>query len=158
MPHQVEIVMGSSSDTKTFKESGMAEILDEVGLTYAISICSAHRNSGELSNFAYRACQDGAQVFIGIAGMAAALPGALAGLTGMVKPVIAVPLDEHGINSVIHMPPGVPVMMLGVGKPGLKNAAIAACQILATGDRKVQDSLQAYIAKANPPAQFNILP
>ena len=153
---QVHVVMGSKSDADLVKASGLIDVLDEVGVSYSVSICSAHRNLPELEKFANEACQDGAKVFIGIAGMAAALPGALAGCTGMAKPIIGVPLDEHGIDSCIYMPPGVPVLQSGVGKSGLKNAAIAACQVLAAGDHDVELSLLGYIAKNNKQPQFNV--
>ncbi|HVE80834.1 MAG TPA: AIR carboxylase family protein [Candidatus Dormibacteraeota bacterium] len=157
---QVCIVMGSKSDLDLVRSSGMTDILDRVfegsSYEYSVSVCSAHRNLMALEDFARGACQDGAKVFIGIAGMAAALPGALAGCTLMAKPVIAVPLDEHGIDSCIYMPPGVPVLTAGVGKPGLKNAAIAACQILAIGDHDLELSLMRYISKNNKQAEFNI--
>lgn len=153
---QVQVVMGSKSDADIVKASGMLDVLDEVEVSYSVSICSAHRNLPELEEFARQACQDGAKAFIGVAGMAAALPGALAGCTGMVKPIIAVPLDEHGIDSCIYMPPGVPVLQSGVGKAGLKNAAIAACQVLAAGDHDVELSLLNYIAQNNKQPQFDI--
>jgi phosphoribosylaminoimidazole carboxylase PurE protein len=153
---QVHVVMGSKSDADLVKASGLTGILDEIEVTYSVSICSAHRNLPDLEQFAREACQDGARVFIGIAGMAAALPGALAGCTGMAKPIIAVPLDEHGIDTCIYMPPGVPVLMTGVGKPGLKNAAIAACQILAAGDHGIELSLLAHISRTNKQPQFNV--
>lgn len=153
---QVQILMGSASDLDSLVASGLAKILDAVGVSYEVTVCSAHRNLPELETFAQKAVDEGAGVFIGIAGMAAALPGALAGCTGMLKPIIGVPLDEHGIDSCIYMPPGVPVLTSGVGKPGLKNAAVAACQILASGDAKVAASLKEYIAKNNKQPQYNL--
>jgi phosphoribosylcarboxyaminoimidazole (NCAIR) mutase len=105
-----------------------------------------------LEKFALEACQDGAKVFIGIAGMAAAL----AGCTGMVKPIISFPLDEHGIDSCAYMPPGAPVLMAGVGSSGLKNAAIAACQLLAISDPEVALLLRAYVADTNKRPQFDV--
>ncbi len=153
---QVYVVMGSKSDTDIVKASGLVDILDEVGVSYSVTICSAHRNLPELEKFVAEANRDGAKIYIGIAGMAAALPGALAGCTGMTKPIIGVPLDEHGIDSCIYMPPGVPVLQSGVGKIGLKNAAIAACQIMAAGNQEIASSLTQYIAKNNKQPQFNV--
>jgi phosphoribosylcarboxyaminoimidazole (NCAIR) mutase len=54
------------------------------------------------------------------------------------------------------MPPGVPVLLSGVGKAGLKNATLAAAQILATGDQDVAESLTKYLAGAKKSAQFNV--
>ena len=153
---QVQIVMGSESDAGLIMEAKLADTLRSVGVTYEVGVCSAHRNPEELATFASQICKSGAEVFIGVAGMAAALPGALAGNTRMTKPVIAVPLDQYGIDSCLRMPPGVPVLLAGVGKPGLKNAAIAACQILAIANDEVAQNLTNYIVGTTKPAAFNI--
>jgi len=153
---RVNIVLGSASDLEAVKASGMTEIFDATGITYAVSVCSAHRNLPELERFAKEAVQKATQVFIGVAGMATALPGALAGLTGMTIPIIGVPLDDHGIDSCLYMPPGVPVLLSGVGKAGLKNASIAAVQILASGDQDVAEALSKYLTGAKKIAKFNI--
>jgi phosphoribosylamine---glycine ligase len=153
---QVQVIMGSASDKDAVVAAGIVGILDAVGVSYALSVCSAHRNLPELDTFVKQTLEEGAQVFIGVAGMAAALPGALAGCTKMAKPILAVPLDEHGIDSCIYMPPGVPVLTTGVGKAGLKNAAIAACQILGVGDQKIEAALKSYIQKNNKQPQLNL--
>ncbi len=161
----VAIVLGSKSDSDVVSKSGMLEVLQDVfagvgrtsTFTFETSICSAHRNLPELAGYVQNACaEDGTKVFIGVAGMAAALPGALASCTGMAKPIIAVPLDEHGVDSCLYMPPGVPVLTTGVGKPGLKNAALAACQILAVGDRDLELALLRYISKKNKQPEFQV--
>jgi 5-(carboxyamino)imidazole ribonucleotide mutase len=153
---RVHIVLGSASDLEAVKASGMVETFDATGITYEVSVCSAHRNIPELERFTKEAVLKATQVFIGVAGMATALPGALAGLTGMSIPVIGVPLDEHGIDSCLYMPPGVPVLLTGVGKAGLKNATLAAAQILATGDQDVAESLTKYLASTKKTAKFNV--
>lgn len=128
----IVILAGSESDLPQVVESKMLDVIETVGLSYSLNVASAHRNSRELAVFIARQSKP-TKVYIGIAGMAAALPGAIAGADGMHHPVIAVPLDEHGIDSCLYMPPGVPVLLAGVGKTGLKNAAIAAVQIAASG-------------------------
>lgn len=153
---QVHIVLGSASDLDGIKASGISETLAQIGISNAVSVCSAHRNIEALGEFTNQAVKDGAQVFIGVAGMAAALPGALAGLTNMTVPVIGVPMDEHGIDSCIYMPPGVPVLTAGVGKTGLKQAAIAAAQILAIADARIATGLAAYLEKTKKSPQFNV--
>jgi phosphoribosylaminoimidazole carboxylase PurE protein len=153
---QVYVVLGSKSDLEAIKASGMAEILGALGLTYSVSVCSAHRNLPELEEFTKRSMSEGAKVFIGVAGMATALPGALAGATKMTIPIIGVPMDEHGVDSCIYMPPGVPVLTAGVGKVGLKNAALAAAQILAQGDRAGGLSLNSYLSKNAKEPEFDI--
>lgn len=165
--------MGSKSDKEVVKESGLVRILQDVftnlnllgeGTSQTIrrrydvvvSVCSAHRNLPELHDYVTRAIQEGAQIFIGVAGMAAALPGAIAGASGMMTPVIGVPLDEDGIDSCLYMPPGVPVLLAGVGKPGLKNAAIAALQILALGNEDVTITLEGYLTDTAKEPEFGI--
>jgi phosphoribosylaminoimidazole carboxylase PurE protein len=152
----VVIVLGSASDAKFLKDAAITTPLEAVNVSYAIAVVSAHRNSAQLHAYAQEQIKAGAKVFIGVAGMAAALPGALAGGTGMTKPVIGVPLDEHGIDSCLYMPPGVPVLLTGVGKVGLKNAALAALQILATGDPKVATALGEYVAQTNKSPQYGL--
>lgn len=159
----IQIVLGSKSDLDTVKASGMFDVFDQVlpeHLQYSVSVCSAHRNSVELDEFVKKAISQNAKVFIGIAGMAAALPGAIAAASGMYFPVIGVPLDEHGIDSCIYMPPGVPVLTPGVGKTGLKNAAIAACQIMASGvhNEAFAVSFSDYLSKNTKQTEFDITP
>lgn len=105
----LHVVLGSESDLEVVKASGMLDVLNQVlsdRQPYEVSVCSAHRNSSELDEFVKKAITEGAKVFIGIAGMAAALPGALAAASGMRVPVIGVALDDHGIDSCIRMPSG----------------------------------------------------
>jgi 5-(carboxyamino)imidazole ribonucleotide mutase len=157
--------MGSKSDEGKLVESGFAEILQEIlggNEVVKYDVCSAHRNARKLERRVSGAVADGAEVFVGIAGMAAALPGAIAGLSDMTLPVIAVPLDKRGIDSCIYMPPGVPVLTAGVGIEGLKNAAIAVCQILALDpdDGGIRQRLNKYLEAANDakPPEFDVNP
>lgn len=152
----IHVVAGSKSDLGIIKESGLLGVLKYVDATFEVSVCSAHRNSSELAEFVENACQNGAKVFIGVAGMAAALPGALAACTEMAKPIIAVPLDEHGVDSCLYMPPGVPVLTTGVGKTGLKNAGIAAAQVMATGRDDIESKLREFVERNNKQPEFNI--
>ncbi|MDE6349628.1 MAG: AIR carboxylase family protein, partial [Treponemataceae bacterium] len=82
---------------------------------------------------------DGCEVIIAGAGLAAALPGVIAGAT--VLPVIGVPLEcitpgkSNGLAgldsllSIVQMPPQIPVATVGIGNA--KNAAYLAVEILA---------------------------
>lgn len=126
----VIIILGSPSDRALLDQSGALSILNEVGIAWQLSYISAHRNADVLDASCRQWVQDGTQVFITAAGLAAALPGAVAAITNQGVPVIAVPLDDYGIDSCLRMPPGVPVLTPGVGKSGLKQAAIAAAQII----------------------------
>jgi 5-(carboxyamino)imidazole ribonucleotide mutase len=149
------VLLGSESDKKVLDESGFAKILDKIitdEFEVSYGVYSAHRNPKELNLHVEDSFGVGTAVFVGIAGMAAALPGALAGLSGMRVPVIGVPLDEHGIDSCLYMPPGVPVLTAGVGKTGLKNAALAVCQIAAGISDKVDENLVQYLEKTAKPA------
>jgi len=63
-------------------------------------------------------------------------------------PVIGVPLvAETGLGgldallSTVQMPPGVPVATMAMGKPGAKNAAVLAVQILALHDSDLRQKL-----------------
>jgi phosphoribosylaminoimidazole carboxylase PurE protein len=154
---RIHVVAGSSTDEEAVRTK-LLKVLEEIGADFSFSICSAHRNAGELADYVRTAVVDeGAQVFIGVAGMAAALPGALAGLSRMMVPVLAVPLDEHGIDSCIYMPPGVPVFTMGVGSAGLKNAAIGACQVLAVADAPLSARLARYLEDNSKPAKLHVL-
>jgi phosphoribosylaminoimidazole carboxylase PurE protein len=159
----INVFLGSRSDMELVKAS-MRPIFNQlcqdldIGPGYVrYHVCSAHRNPDDLAVFVKRIIdQPEPQVAIGVAGMAAALPGALAGASKMRIPVIGVPLDEDGIDSCNYMPPGVPVLMAGVGKPGLKNAALAAVQIEGMRSEPISAWLRDYIEANTPPAEFDI--
>src|SRR2546430_438942 len=83
-----------------------------------------------------------ARVFIGVAGLSAALPGTIAAHT--TKPVIGVPvsgkLNLDAVLSVSQMPPGVPVAAVGLDRG--ENAGILAVQILALEDERLAEKLK----------------
>ena len=147
---QVAVVMGSDSDLKVME--GCIEQLREFGLTAEVRIISAHRTPRAAAEFAGSAESRGIQVIIAAAGMAAHLAGAIAAWSTL--PVIGVPLAaEPGIGgldallSTVQMPPGVPVATVAIGKPGAKNAAILAIQILALRDPALRDKLVDFKAR-----------
>jgi len=151
---KVLVLIGSLSDRKVLKDSRMTEVLAAAEVDFAIHVVSAHRNAEDL----HRLCrtETDAMVYITAAALATALPGAVAGATSMRKVVIGVPLDDYGVDSCLRMPPGVPVLTAGVGPAGLRNAAIAACQMLATSDSGVAARLDRYLADNARPPQFDI--
>lgn len=153
----LQVVMGSKSDKPVVRASGLYVTLNEVigRENYHASVYSAHRNPRELDEFVSTSITDGTKVFIGIAGMAAALPGAIAGASNMSRLVIGVPLDDKGIDSCIHMPPGVPVATAGVGKTGLKQAALLACQALAINNEQVEHNLVQYLLRNSKEVEDN---
>ncbi len=125
----VDIILGSKSDLAVARAA--TEVLKELGIAYSVHIASAHRTPGLLRELVENS---GAQVFIGIAGLSAALPGAIASHT--TRPVIGVPVSGKvnldAILSIVQMPPGIPVA--AVGLDGGANAAMLAAEILALRD------------------------
>ena len=116
------------------------EIFKELGVAFSIHIASAHRAPRLLQELVEGSPAD---VFIGIAGMSAALPGAIAAHT--IKPVIGVPVSGKvnldSILSIVQMPPGIPVAAIGLD--GGANAALLAAEILALKDPSLADKLRA---------------
>jgi phosphoribosylaminoimidazole carboxylase PurE protein len=143
----VAVVMGSDSDMEVMKSC--IEQLKYFGIDPIVRILSAHRTPQLAADFADSAATGGIKVIIAAAGMAAHLAGALAGRTTL--PVIGVPLlAKEGVGgldallSTVQMPAGVPVATVAVGKPGAKNAAVLAVQILALSDEKLAKKLSAF--------------
>jgi 5-(carboxyamino)imidazole ribonucleotide mutase len=128
----VGILVGSESDRER-----MQPALDELaatGIPHELEVRSAHRNPEAVAEYARTARGRGLRVLIAGAGLAAALPGAVAAQTDL--PVIGVPLRSEksvldgldALLSIAQLPPGVPVAAVGVDSA--KNAAILAARIL----------------------------
>jgi 5-(carboxyamino)imidazole ribonucleotide mutase len=116
-----------------------SEVLEKLGISYEVKVLSAHRTPKLLDKYLE---ESDAEVFIGMAGLAAHLPGYIASRTR--KPVIGVPLNVklEGLDSIlsmVQMPRGVPVAAVGVDNG--ENAAWLAARILALGDRELQRKL-----------------
>lgn len=113
---KVGIVMGSDSDLKVMSKA--ADMLEELGIEYELTIISAHREPDELIEWTRGACDRDVKVIIAGAGMAAALPGMCAALFAL--PVIGVPLSGKNLDgmdavfSIMQMPPGVPVATVAI--------------------------------------------
>ena len=142
---KVEIVMGSKSDLEKMKD--VSNVLNKLGIPNRMSIYSAHRTPKELSEFIEKSVNaDNCRVVIAGAGMSAALAGAIAAETQ--KPVIGIPLSGgkfkgiEALLSTIEMPPGNPVLTVGVD--ATKNAALAAARIIALNDEKVYENLSEF--------------
>jgi phosphoribosylamine--glycine ligase len=140
----VGIVLGSVSDMEVAKKA--TAVLEKLGIGYELAVASAHRTPERLRRF-MKACEEsGAEVFIAIAGMAAALPGVIAAETFL--PVVGVPVKStafEGMDSLLsiaQMPPGVPVATVGVD--GGVNAALLAAQMLALKYPDIQAGLQEF--------------
>jgi 5-(carboxyamino)imidazole ribonucleotide mutase len=136
----VTIISGSKSDADLVKE--VESVLEEFGVRYESHVASAHRTPEKVREIVKNS---GAKVFIGIAGLSAALPGAIASYT--VKPVVGLPRNVklEGLDSLLSMvqlPPGVPVATVGIDNA--KNAALLAVEILAVGDERLRKRLEEY--------------
>ena len=139
---KIQIIMGSKSDMPVAEKA--KKILEEFDVEYDITVASAHRTPDVLKDIVEKSDAD---VFIGIAGLAAALPGSIAAHT--IKPVIGVPVggkvNLDAILSIIQMPPGIPVGAVGLDRSD--NAALLAIEILAIGDKKLMKKLENYRKK-----------
>ena len=93
---KVGIVMGSDSDLKVMSKA--AEMLEELGIEYEMTIISAHRQPDALIDWCRTATDRDIKVIIAGAGMAAALPGMCAALYTL--PVIGVPLSGSKLDGM----------------------------------------------------------
>lgn len=133
----VLILLGSESDMPVAKKA--IDALSELGISHDLKIASAHRQPDLLDRIIK---ESNAKVFIGIAGLSAALPGVIASKTK--RPVIGVPVDVKldgldALLSTMQLPPGVPVATVGIDNG--KNAALLAARILAISDSKLAEKL-----------------
>jgi 5-(carboxyamino)imidazole ribonucleotide mutase len=139
---KIQIIMGSSSDMPVAEKA--KTIFEEFGVDYDIRVASAHRTPEVLKKLVEKSNAD---VFIGIAGLSAALPGTIAAHT--IKPVIGVPVSGKvnldAILSIVQMPPGIPVGAVGLDRG--ENAALLAVEILAVSDKKLKKKLENYRKK-----------
>ena len=159
---KVAIFFGSKSDKATMKKA--ADVLQEFGVDFKAYIISAHRAGALLKQTVEQVEKDGCEVIIAGAGLAAALPGVIAGQT--VLPVIGVPLEcvsekSNGLGgmdallSIVQMPPQIPVATVAINSA--KNAAYLAIQILAIKYPELKQKLIEFRAKlASEAAQTGI--
>lgn len=141
---RVAVIMGSMSDLP--KVEPTINILKDYNVKVDVRCLSAHRTAKELEEFILEANDNGTEVFIGAAGMAAALPGVIASMT--VVPVIGLPISGSTLDgmdallSICQMPPGIPVATVAIN--GGKNAAYLALQIIGNKHQSVKDKLLAH--------------
>lgn len=147
MSAKVGIVMGSDSDLAVMSKA--ADVLEELGVEFEMTIISAHREPDVFFEYAKSAESKGWKVIIAGAGMAAHLPGMCAAIFPM--PVIGVPMHTTSLGgrdslySIVQMPSGIPVATVAIN--GGANAGILAAKILATSDEALLERLKAYSAK-----------
>jgi len=146
---KVAIIMGSESDAEEMKPA--SEVLNELGIKNESRVISAHRTPDRLREYILNAEKNGVKIFIGGAGMAAALPGVIAAYTHL--PVLGVPIESKSLKgmdsllSIAQMPPGIPVGTLAIGSAGSKNAGLLAAAILSVSDQKIESKLKNYRKK-----------
>ena len=147
MKPQIAIIMGSDSDLEVMSE--VAKILEEFGISYDITVASAHRSTELVHQYVANAKNHGIKILIAGAGGAAHLAGVIASLTTL--PVIGIPIKAKtldGLDSLLstsQMPPGVPVATVGIN--ATKNAGLLAIQILALSDKNLEKKLIIYKEK-----------
>ena len=145
----VLILMGSDSDAPVMQAAGDA--LNEFGLTWEMTVASAHRSPARVLRLVEEAPARGVKVFIVGAGAAAHLAGVVAAHTSL--PVIGVPIDSSALKgmdallSTVQMPPGVPVATVAIGKPGATTAGVLAAQMIALGQPDLAAKLVNYKKK-----------
>ncbi len=141
---KVGIVMGSDSDMPIMAKA--ADVLEELGISYEMTIISAHREPDVFFEYAKGAEEKGFKVIIAGAGMAAHLPGMCAAIFPM--PVIGIPMHTTSLGgrdslySIVQMPSGIPVATVAIN--GGANAALLAAKILATSDEALLQKLKGY--------------
>lgn len=141
---EVGIIMGSDSDLPVMRQA--AEILTQLGVTYELTIVSAHRTPERLITYATGAAARGIEVIIAGAGGAAHLPGMVAACTAL--PVIGVPVNATALQgldallSIVQMPRGVPVATVAIDNA--QNAGLLAAQILGVKHRAVREAVNAF--------------
>ena len=146
---KVAIIMVSESDAEQMQPA--SEVLNELGIKNESRVISAHRTPDRLREYILNAEKNGVKVFIGGAGMAAALPGVIAAYTHL--PVLGVPIESKSLKgmdsllSIAQMPPGIPVGTLAIGSAGSKNAGLLAAAILSVSNQEIESKLKDYRKK-----------
>ncbi len=144
---KVGIIMGSDSDLEVMSES--AKVLEEFGVTYEMTVASAHRAPNLVHQYAIEAPIRGNKIIIAGAGGSFHLAGVLASLSPL--PVIAIPIKAKSLEgldsllSAVNMPPGVPVATVGINAG--KNAGLLAVEMLAISDKELEDKMISYKTK-----------
>ncbi len=134
------IILGSGSDISIAEKS--MKILEKLEIPYSLKIASAHRTPGLVREIVQKATDAGVEAFIGIAGLAAHLPGAIAAYTP--RPVIGVPVDVKtggidALESIVQMPYPSPIATVGIDRGD--NAAILAAQFIGLHDEEVRQKV-----------------
>ncbi len=142
---KIGIIMGSQSDLPIMKQA--AAVCEDFGVSYELTIVSAHRTPERMMDYAKTAAERGLQVIIAGAGGAAHLPGMVASMTTL--PVIGVPIHSSNsidgwdsVLSILQMPSGIPVATVALD--GAKNAGLLALRILSASDETLRHKMLAF--------------
>ena len=140
MTPKIMIILGSSSDIEIAEKS--MDILDKLEIPYSLKIASAHRTPNLVREIVKQGTDAGIEVFIGIAGLAAHLPGTITAYTP--RPVIGVPVDvktngRDALESIVQMPYPSPIATVGIDRGD--NAAILAAQFIGLYDNEVHERI-----------------
>jgi 5-(carboxyamino)imidazole ribonucleotide mutase len=153
----IGIIMGSDSDLPVMKAA--ADVLNELGLPFELTVVSAHRTPLRMVQYATKARERGLRVIIAGAGGAAHLPGMIASLTPL--PVIGVPIKSSNsidgwdsILSILQMPNGIPVATVALN--AAKNAGILAASMIGAFDETIGNQVAAYKQKLEEEVQAKI--
>jgi len=144
---RVGFIMGSDSDLGCMRAA--AEVLEDFGVAYELTIVSAHRTPDRLVEYAKEAEARGLLCIIAGAGGAAHLPGMVAAMTPL--PVIGVPVKSSALSgndsllSIVQMPRGVPVATVAIGNAA--NAGLLAVRMLGMGDATLRAAMSTFMAK-----------
>jgi 5-(carboxyamino)imidazole ribonucleotide mutase len=145
MTPQIGIIMGSDSDLNIMQAA--ADIVKEFGISFELTVVSAHRTPMRMVEYASTAKERGLKVIIAGAGGAAHLPGMVASISSL--PVIGVPIKSSNsidgwdsVLSILQMPNGIPVATVALN--AAKNAGILAATIIGAFDTAVGDKIAAY--------------
>lgn len=136
--------MGSDSDLPIMKKA--ADTLKELGISFEMTILSAHRMPDLFMDYATKAQDRGVKILIAGAGGAAHLPGMCAAFFDL--PVIGIPIHTKSVGgvdslySIVQMPSGIPVATVAID--GAVNAALLAAEMLAISDDTLHDKLKEY--------------
>lgn len=140
MTPKIMIILGSGSDIAIAEKS--MDILDKLEIPYSLKIASAHRTPNLVREIVKQGTDAGIEVFIGIAGLAAHLPGYIAAFTP--RPVIGVPVEVKtggidALESMVHMPYPSPIATVGIDRGD--NAAILAAQFIGLHDEEIRQKV-----------------
>ncbi|MEG0306529.1 MAG: 5-(carboxyamino)imidazole ribonucleotide mutase [Clostridium sp.] len=140
---KVAIIFGSKSDTEVMK--GAAKCLREFEVPFEGFVLSAHRVPEKLVETLKRLEEEGCEVIIAGAGLAAHLPGVIASKTTI--PVIGVPINAaiNGLDalySIVQMPKGISVATVGINNS--YNGGMMAVQMLSIKYPEVKNKLNRY--------------